>query len=267
MDSKELAQRLRIHAIHMAHFARESHVASALSMADIMAVLYSGVLTVFPEDPSNDNRDRFVLSKGHACSVAYAALAETGFFPVGELNTQCQDGSRLAGHITKNVPGVELSTGSLGHGCCVASGIALAGKVANKKYKVYAVMGDGECNEGSVWEMALFANHVGLDNFTVVIDHNKMQAMGDCADVMDLGSLAEKWRAFGWDVLEVDGHNHEELFNAFESPTKGKPKCVIAHTVKGKGVSFMEGNLLWHYRDPQGEEYSNALSELEGERN
>ena len=264
MTSEEFAKKLRIHAVEMAHFSKESHVASALSMCDIIAVLYQDIRHIFPEDPTNKQRDRFILSKGHACSSLYAALAEKGFFPVDELNGQCQDGSRLSGHIThKDVPGVELSTGSLGHGCCVASGMALNGKLNKEPYRVFTLIGDGECDEGSVWEMALFAHQYKLDNLCVIVDHNKMQAMGHCTEVADHINLAEKWRAFGWNVLEIDGHDHVDLRAALSQQNNEAPMCIIAHTIKGKGISFMEDNLLWHYRDPQNEAFENAIKELE----
>lgn len=266
MTSEELAKKLRVHAIEMAHFSRESHVASALSMCDVVAVLYNDILEKYPNDARCEKRDRFILSKGHACSAVYAALAETGFFDIDELNTQCQDGSRLSGHITyKNVPGVELSTGSLGHGCCVAAGIALNSKLKNKGYRTFVLAGDGECDEGSVWEMALFAHQYKLDNLIVIVDHNKMQAMGYCEEVADHVNLAKKWVAFGWEVVEIDGHNHSQIREALRQKVENKPLCVIAHTIKGKGVSFMENNLLWHYRDPQGEDYERALQELEAQ--
>lgn len=252
-----------MHAVEMAHHSRESHVASALSICDIVAVLYNDILKKDASDERWAERDRFILSKGHACSAVYAALAETGFFSVDELNGQCQDGSRLSGHITyKNVPGVELSTGSLGHGCCVAAGMALSARLRGEEHRIFALVGDGECDEGSVWEMALFAHQYKLDNLTVIVDNNEMQAMGFCREVADHVSLAGKWRAFGWDVAEADGHDHAQLAAALGRHGEGRPICVIAHTVKGKGVAFMENNLLWHYRDPQGEEYERAMQEL-----
>ena len=263
MTSEELARKLRIHTVKMAHFSHESHVASALSMCDIIAVLYSGILNIFPETKKSEDRDRFILSKGHACAAVYAVLAEKGFFSLEDLAKQCQDGARLSGHITcKNVPGVEFSTGSLGHGCCVASGIALNGKLNNKSYKVYALLGDGECDEGSVWEMALFAHQYRLGNLCVIVDHNNMQAMGHCVNIADHINLAKKWESFGWNVIEVDGHNHIELQNSFSKMKSDIPTCIVAHTIKGKGVSFMENNLLWHYRDPQDIFYEKALQEL-----
>ncbi len=263
MTSESLAQKLRIHAVEMAHYSKESHVAAALSTCDIIAVLYNDILHISPRNPYDENRDRFILSKGHACTAAYAVLAEKGFFPIEELNKQCQDGALLSGHITyKNVPGVEVSTGSLGHGCCVAAGMALNGKLKNKTYKVYTLVGDGECDEGSVWEMALFAHQYKLGNLCVIVDHNKMQAMGHCVDIADHINLAKKWKSFGWNVIEIDGHDHEAIKKAFSIMKPDVPTCIVAHTIKGKGVSFMEDNLLWHYRDPQGEAYENALKEL-----
>lgn len=264
MDSIELAKRLRVHAVEMAHYSGESHVASALSMADLIAVLYTDVLKYKPEAPKWDERDRFILSKGHACTALYAALAEVGFYPIEELNKQCQDGSRLSGHIShKGVPGVEVSTGSLGHGCCIAAGMALNGKLKGCNYRVFTLVGDGECDEGSVWEMALFAHQYKLNNFTVIVDRNRMQAMGDCVQVADHIDLGAKWRAFGWNVYEIDGHNHDEIKSILTKDNDTEyPVCIIANTVKGKGVSFMENNLLWHYRDPQGEVFEAAMKEL-----
>lgn len=264
MTNEQFAKKIRIHAVEMAHYSHESHVASALSMCDIVAVLYNKVLRIFPENPDADERDRFILSKGHACSAVYGALAERGFLSVEELKYQCQNGSRLSGHITcANVPGVELSTGSLGHGCCVAAGMALNGKMKEKSYRVYALIGDGECDEGSVWEMALFAHQYKLGNLCIIVDHNKMQAMGFCEEVASHIDLAAKWKAFGWNVQTVDGHNCDEIERVLKNMQDDIPTCVIANTIKGKGVSFMENNLLWHYRDPQGNDYEKAMNELE----
>lgn len=264
MDSIDLAKKIRIHSIKMAHYAKESHIASALSVSDIVAVLYNDILKVSAKKPCDGNRDRFILSKGHACSAVYAALAEKGFFDIEELYHQCKNGAKLGGHITnKSVSGVEISTGSLGHGCCVAAGVALAGKLKNKAYNVYVIVGDGECNEGSVWEMAQFAYQRKLDNLTIIVDHNKMQALGSCRDILDFVNLSDKWKSFGWNTIEVDGHNHKELKAALlKKADNNWPKCIIAHTIKGKGISFMENNIVWHYRDPQGKEYAEALAEL-----
>lgn len=268
MKSEELAWRIRRHAIDMVHRSHASHIGSILSVTDIIAVMYADILHVDPADPYDENRDRFVLSKGHAGVAVYAALAEMGFFPVEDLDMYYGDGSPYSGHVSHiGVPGVEFSTGSLGHGIAVACGIALAGKQRKADYRVYAVVGDGECNEGVVWETALIAHQYGLDNFTVVVDRNGMQAMGDCESVMRMEPLADKWKSFGWNVITVaDGNDHDQLRSALRTVTQGSPTCVIAKTVKGKGVSFMENELLWHYRDPQGEYYLRAVSEIEGKR-
>lgn len=264
MTNKELAWKIRRDAIEMTHMSNGSHIGSVLSIADIVGVLYNDVMNIFPDDPKNDKRDRFILSKGHAGAAVYAALAEKGFFKVDKLKTHYADGSVLSGHVShKNVPGVEFSTGSLGHGVCVAAGMALAGKCDKKNYRVFTIIGDGECDEGSVWEMALFANHFRLSNLTVIIDHNKIQSLDRCENTLELLDLAAKWRAFGWNVIEIDGHNHDEIKKALLSKDKIKPTCIIANTVKGKGISFMENTVLWHYRAPQGEDYDNAVKELE----
>lgn len=264
MDTKELAKRIRIHAVKMTHASHASHIASILSVADIIAVLYGGVMQIFPQDPNNDLRDRFILSKGHAGAAVYAALAEVGYFSVNELNHYCENGSNFSGHVShKGVPGVELSTGALGHGACVACGMAFSAKLDEKDHHIYTVVGDGECEEGSIWEMALFASHHSLYNFTVIVDQNNFQALGTCQEVLGLTNLSEKWRNFGFLVVEIDGHNHHLLKEALQYRSPNQPVCVIAHTTKGKGVSFMENNLLWHYRDPQGEFYERAIHELE----
>lgn len=265
MTSKQLAWLIRRHGIEMTHLSGGSHIASILSVADIVAVLYSDVLHYDPKDPELPERDRFILSKGHAGAAIYAALAEKGFFNTAELKTHYQNGSKLSGHVShKGVRGVEFSTGSLGHGLPVAAGMAQAAKLDGKGHRVYVVMGDGECDEGSVWEAALYANHYGLNNLVAVIDHNKMQSLDFCENTMKLSPFAEKWRSFGWNAIEVDGHSHEELYSAFEEAKHSdKPTVIIANTVKGKGVSFMEFDILWHYRFPHdGWEYDDALKEL-----
>lgn len=267
MTSKELAWKIRRDAIEMTHVSNGSHIGCVLSIADIVGVLYADVMDVDKDNPRSDDRDRFILSKGHAGAAVYAALAETGFFPVEDLVTYYANGSKLSGHVShKGVPGIELSTGSLGHGICVAVGMAMASKIDKKKHRVYTVIGDGECNEGSIWESALFANQFKLNNLTVVVDHNKIQSLDWCKNTIDLINLTDKWKAFGWHVIEVDGHNHDELKQAFTEKSQDKPVCIIAHTIKGKGVSFMENQVLWHYRAPQGEFYINAVKELEENR-
>ena len=269
MNSEQLAHRIRLHAIDMVNHAHASHIGSILSVADIIAVLYSNILNIKSNDPQWKDRDRLVFSKGHAGVAIYAALAECGFFPIDQLDSYGDDGGIFSCHVShKNVPGVEVSTGSLGHGCCMACGMALYAKRRNCGYNVYTVIGDGECNEGSVWEMASLAAQQHLNNFTVIIDKNTMQAMGFCKDIIDMEPLSERWKSWGWNVVCVDnGHDHEQLRNAFRAIMVDKcerPKVIIANTIKGKGVSFMENNILWHYRDPQGDFYTQAKKELEG---
>ena len=265
MNSKQLAYRIRLHAIDMVNHAHASHIGSILSVTDIVAVLYADILNIKSNNPSWENRDRLVFSKGHAGVAIYAALAECGFFSVEELNSYGDDGGIFSCHIShKNVPGVEVSTGSLGHGCCIACGMALHAKKRAKTYKIYTVIGDGECNEGTVWEMASLAAQQKLDNLTVIIDKNNMQAMGFCEDIMNMEPLSERWKNWGWKVVCVgNGNDHNQLRKAFKIDNFGKPKVIIAQTIKGKGVSFMENSLLWHYRDPQGEFYAKAKEELE----
>lgn len=238
-------------------------------MADVVAVLYADVASVDPNDPTDDDRDRIILSKGHAGAAIYAALAEKGFFDVAELATHYADGSRLSGHVShKGVPGVEFSTGSLGHGLSVGAGMAYAAKKDGKSHRVFVILGDGECDEGSVWEAALVANHYELGNLVAIIDHNRMQSLGFCEDTIALQPFADKWRAFGWNTIEVDGHDHGALKQALDG-CRGlaKPTVVIAETTKGKGVSFMENDILWHYRFPhEGEEYDGAVAELDAQR-
>lgn len=267
MDSRQLAHNVRLDVLDMIHNSHASHIGSAYSVADILAVLYADILKYKTNDPKWENRDRLVLSKGHAGSALYATLAEVGFYDKEELKTYDLDGSKFSGHIShKGVDGVEFSTGSLGHGVCVATGMALAGKLDKKPYRVYAIVGDGECNEGSFWETIMFANQYNLSNFTIIIDRNRMQAMGDIEKVIDTGDLAAKIKTFGFNVLSIDGNSHEELLDAFKTQfDNDKPICIVANTIKGKGVSFMENQLLWHYRDPQGEFYESAKKELEAE--
>ena len=268
INTEHLARRVRIHTVNMTSRGGSSHVGSALSIADILAVLYGGVLDVDPAEPDKPDRDRFILSKGHAGAAVYATLAETGFFPVEKLSTHYQDGSQLNGHIShKGIPGVELSTGSLGHGLPVGAGMAYAGKLKTNSHRVFVLLSDGECDEGSNWEAILFASHHKLDNLIAIVDYNKIQSLAPVEETLALEPFADKWRSFGWSVVEADGHDHEQLRDAFEDiPTEPKkPTCVIAHTTKGKGVSFMENSVLWHYRTARGEELAGALEELEGD--
>jgi transketolase len=264
-DLRDLANRIRIHAVRMTSSGKSSHVGSVLSMADILAVLYGQVLRVDPANPKWPDRDRFILSKGHAGAGVYAALAEMGFFPVELLKTHYQNGSTLSGHVShKGVPGVELSTGSLGHGLGVGTGMAYAGKLAGRFWRVFVQMSDGECDEGSNWEAIQFAGHHGLSNLVAIVDYNKIQSLKSVAETLQLEPFADKWRAFRWEVREVDGNNVDDLSALLAKLpfAAEKPSVVIAHTTKGKGVSFMENAVLWHYRSPQGDELEAALREL-----
>ena len=264
-DVRALARRIRRESVVMTSRVSASHIGSNLSMVDILATLYSRVLRYDAKNPTWPQRDRFILSKGHACVSLYVMLAEAGFFPRDWLGTFYQDGGRLAGHAThKGVPGIEVSTGSLGHGIGLGSGMALAARRAGEKQRVFVLQSDGECDEGSVWEGALFAAHHRLDNLTVIVDHNKIQSLGRVEDVTTLEPLADKWTAFGWETREVDGHDVEALDRVLSAVplTPGKPTCVVAHTVKGKGVSFMEDKLKWHYSSAKGDELTQALDEI-----
>ena len=264
MDTEKLAARIRARALWMSYMARSSHIGSCLSIADILAVLYGGVLRLDPSDPVGRDRDRFVLSKGHAAAILYAVLAERGFIPIEHLATYCRDGSYLTGHVSHSVPGVEVSTGSLGHGLPMACGMAMAGKADGSTRRVIALLSDGELDEGSNWEAILSAPRFELHNLTVIVDYNKIQSFGRVSEVLPLEPLARKWSAFRWAVREIDGHNHAEIRRAFgEAPFEpGKPSAIIAHTVKGKGVEFMEDRLEWHYRSPDEIQLREAIAGL-----
>lgn len=262
MESKNLASQVRKHVLRMTSSGKSSHIGSALSIADILAVLYS-TMSIFPNDPKNPQRDRFILSKGHAGAAVYAVLAESGFFDVDVLKTHYQDGSILSGHVShKGVPGVEFSTGSLGHGLSVAAGMALAAKRRDHDFQTYALLSDGELDEGSNWEALLFAPHHKLNNLTCIVDYNKLQSLTSTHETLNLEPLVDKLIAFGWDVIEIDGHDHIELKNAIETIST-KPKFILAHTIKGKGVSFMENKVVWHYRSASEDELAAAIKEIE----
>jgi transketolase len=264
MELRVLANKIRKHAVKMCSAGGSSHVGSILSIADILAVLYGSVLNVKSDKPRWPQRDRFILSKGHAGAGVYAALAESGFMTIDKLKTHYKDGSDLSGHVShKGIPGVELSTGSLGHGLPVGVGMALSAKINNENHRVFVLMSDGECNEGSNWEAIMFASHHKLNNLVAIIDRNYLQSIKSTEDTLALEPFAEKWNAFGWDVLEIDGHSIEVLLKSMEQNKSKKPLCIIASTVKGKGVSFMENQVLWHYRSPQDDEYNAAILELE----
>ena len=261
----ELALRIRKHAVRMTNMGGSSHVGSVLSMADIVAVLYGAILRVDHTDPKWPERDRFILSKGHAGAGIYAALAESGFFAIDWLDKHCADGSVLSGHVShRGVPGVELSTGSLGHGLSVGAGMAYGAKLDDTPSRAFVLLSDGECDEGSTWEAAMFASHHKLDNLVAIVDYNKIQSLAPVAETLALEPFADKWKSFGWSVVELDCHDHNSLYSTLSTVPRssGKPSCIIAHTVKGKGVSFMERSVLWHYRTPRGSEFDEALDEL-----
>lgn len=266
MEPRALSRRIRVHALNMTSAGSSSHVGSVLSMADILGVLYGAILRVDPGAPDWPDRDRFILSKGHAGAGVYAALAERGFFPLEQLRTHCQDGSDLSGHVShKGLPGVELSTGSLGHGLPVGVGMAYGARLDRRPYRVFVLLSDGECDEGSTWEAALFAAHHKLDNVVAIVDYNKIQSLASVSETLELEPFTAKWTSFGWSVVEVGGHDYEALEGALASvpAAPGRPTMVIAHTTKGKGVSFMENAVLWHYRTAKGEEFARAMAELE----
>ncbi|NPV69668.1 MAG: transketolase [Firmicutes bacterium] len=264
---KSEARAIRRHIIEMTAAAGSGHPGGSLSCADILTALYFNVMRVDPQNPSWEERDRFILSKGHAAPVLYATLAERGFFDPGILRDLRKLGCPLQGHPDcRKVPGVEESTGSLGQGLSVGNGLALAARLRGKPYRVYVLLGDGECQEGQVWEAAMSAAHWKLDNLMAFVDYNGLQIDGPTGDVMSLGSLAAKFRAFGWNVLEIDGHDLGQIVDAClsASATRGVPTVAVARTVKGRGVSFMEGQVDWHGKAPSAELAEKAIREIEG---
>lgn len=266
LTTVELARRIRAHVLRMTSAGKSSHVGSSLSAADILAVLYGKVLRLNPGDPAFPDRDRFIMSKGHAGASVYAALADRGFFATERLAEHYQNGSIFSGHVSHvGVPGVELSTGSLGHGLSVGVGMAWRARATDASWRSFVLLSDGECDEGSTWEAVLFAAHQKLSNLVAIVDYNKLQSLGTTQATLALEPFADKWRAFGWDVVEVNGHDHGSLAEAVDISVSsgGLPRCVIAHTVKGKGVSFMENQVLWHYKPPSSEELGLALAEVQ----
>lgn len=262
---RAIAHRLRRHVVHLAADSPGAHLGGSMSAIEILTVLlFDGVARVDPAEPKRAGRDYLIFSKGHASAALYAALAERGFFPVAELDEYKTTGSRLAGHPLKSIPGVELATGSLGHGLGVGNGLALAAKHDGAAYRVFVVLGDGECQEGSIWEAAMTAAHYRLDNVVAIVDRNRVQEDGPTEEIMALEPFADKWRSFGWAVAEVDGHDVEALSPVLHRvPLEpGRPTVVIAETVKGKGVSFAEGNHAWHYGRLSPEQKAAALAEL-----
>ncbi len=264
MDSRDLARRMRAQALQMVHRAKASHIGSALSICDIVAVLYGQVLRLDPKQPNAPQRDRFILSKGHACVAVYAALAETGFFPIDDLLKYGQDHSVLMNHISHKVAGVEFSTGSLGHGLPFGTGKALAAKRSRQDWRTFVLLSDGELGEGSNWEAMMFAAHHQLDNLVAIVDYNKLQSLTTVDKTLRVEPLADKARAFGWAVREVDGHDHTSMSDLLgTSPWEDeKPSFLIAHTTKGKGVSFMENSVDWHYKSPSADQLVQALEEI-----
>ena len=263
LENRRRALRLRRSVLDMTHRAKSSHVGSAFSIADIVSVLYGEVMHVWPDQPNHPDRDRFVLSKGHAGACLYAMLADMNFFNHQLLSTYYMNGSILSGHFShKDVPGVDFSTGSLGHGLGVSAGFAMASKLRGKSYRSFCLMSDGECDEGSVWEAVMFAAHHRLANLTAIIDYNKIQSLAPVSETIALEPFGAKWAAHNWHVSEVDGHDPMALYTALILVPE-QPHVIIAHTTKGKGVSFMENSVLWHYRTAQGEEYEAAVAELD----
>jgi len=262
---KRRAAELRGRIVRMCHEAESAHLGSSLSCVDVLTVAYWDVLRIDANNPKDPLRDRFILSKGHAAMAIYATLATRGYFPVDELVTYNKDNGRLAEHPPANLlPGVEAATGSLGHGLPIGIGMALAGRIQGRSYRIYALLSDGENNEGSVWEAAMFASAQKLENICVIVDYNKWQATARSNETLQLSPLREKWEAFGWDAYEVDGHDVGALSRMMRNVPNGsgKPVALIAHTVKGKGVSFMEDDNNWHYRAPTAEEVIKANKEL-----
>lgn len=263
-DSVRLAAEFRARVIEMSHAAKAAHLASSLSCIDLVTVLYHSVLDLDPRDAQWKDRDRFILSKGHGATALYVALAHKGYLSEGDLLTYGKVGSMLEEHPSPKLPGVEAATGSLGHGLPIGCGIALAGRIRGESYRTFVLMSDGECNEGSVWEAALFAAANRLGSLCAMVDYNKWQATGRSNEVLGLDPLAEKFRSFGWDVHEIDGHDHGAILKAVEAASTDRetPTMIVAHTTKGKGISFMEDDNNWHYRVPNAEEVKLAKAEL-----
>lgn len=260
---------LRKDIVSMIYTAKAGHMGGDLSVVDALAVLYNRVMNISPENMEDENRDRFIMSKGHCVEALYAVLADKGFFPIEEVKeTLCKFGSKYIGHPHNKLPGIEMCSGSLGHGLPVATGMALAGKMDKKTYRVYTVMGDGELAEGSVWEGAMAAGHYKLDNLCALIDRNRLQISGKTEDVMTQDSQEERWKSFGWHVISVKGNDVEELTAAYKeaAETKGKPTIIISNTTKGCGVSFMEDKAPWHHKVPSTEEFEMALKELDAKK-
>ena len=261
--TKEFAKNIRINTLNMITSSKSSHIGSCFSIADVLSVLFVDVMKYNNKLFNEKTRDRLIFSKGHASAIYYSALAEAGFFSKKKLKLFCEDGSDLFGHVTRNrIPGVEVSSGSLGHGLSIAAGMAISMKKDKINNRIFCIISDGECNEGSTWEAALFAGHHKLNNITLIIDYNKIQSFGRISEVLNLNSLEKKWQSFNWSVKKVDGHSLSQLSKILKSKKSIKPQLIIANTVKGKGVSFMENQLKWHYKSPNNKEYLLALDQL-----
>ncbi|MDC0202165.1 transketolase [Candidatus Nitrosopelagicus sp.] len=263
---ENLSKKIRKQIVTMVFNSKSSHVGSALSIVEVLVTLYFNILKIETNIESYNNRtdrDRFILSKAHGSSALYAILAERGFFPLEYLKKYYTNDGILPGHLDRvSIPGIEFSAGALGHGFSAAIGMAISNKQSQNSGRIFVLIGDGECNEGSIWEGIMLAAHLKLDNLTAIVDYNKIQSFGRTNDVINQEPIGDKWKSFGWDVIEVDGHNFNELIDAFSAQHK-KPKVIISHSVKGKGISFMEDKLEWHYKSPDNEQLTKALEELE----
>lgn len=265
-DPKEFAKQVRIDVAKILNRTNDSHIGGGYSSIDIMSVLYTKILNLDKDDLNNPNRDVFILSKGHIAASMYTVLAHAGIIPFEDLYKHCENGENYAGHTRRYVvPGIEASAGSLGHNFSLGLGTAYAKRIKNYDGRVFVLLGDGECNEGSVWESAMFGSRFNLNNLVVIVDRNMLQSYGSDEQVLNMGDMAEKFRAFGWNTLDIDGHNYDEIYDALKEETSknsDKPIAVIAHTVKGKGVTFMENKLEWHFKSPNDEQLKIALEEL-----
>jgi len=264
-ELEQMARQLRIDVIELIHYRGQGHPGGSLSPAEIMSVLFFHQLRIDPKRPDWENRDRFILSKGHACSLLYAALARRGFFPIEEFKTWGCIGSRLQGHPDRlRTPGVEMTTGCLGHGINIGAGLCLAGQIKGLDYHTYVLIGDGECQAGILWEGAMLAGKYKLSKLTAIMDNNQVQLDGRVDEIMPLEPIKQKWESFNWAVLEIDGHNMEQVLDALDKACEieGKPTVIVANTIKGKGVSYMEGKAAWHGKAPNDDEYKQAIEEL-----
>lgn len=262
IKSLQRAQRIREISLKIVNSAKASHIGSALSIADLLAVLYSEILYFNPKKPNEKSRDRFILSKGHACTALYACLADVGFFELNDLNTYGNDFSVFMNHVSHKVPGVEFSMGALGHGLPIGCGLALSAKLKRESWRTFVLMSDGELQEGSNWEAFMFCSHHKLSNITAVVDFNNLQSLTTVEKTINLEPLEQKLKSFGWRVDIVNGHNHNEINRVFSKTNSDKPNVIIAKTIKGKGVSFMENKVEWHYKNPNNNELERALNEV-----